>query len=124
MWLDVDYHPDRLLWDTLLAAGIDKNVADMSALPLKTHMKVSARRVLLKAGYGAGYKEIHGPMWGSSYDEYQEYDRKMWDTFDRCCRKPWEEDIQARYGKEWTYDQLHAAGEPQRPVSSNWQGPV
>ncbi len=68
--LRVDYHPDEVLLAALSDAGVDRNVAEIAALPLKTTMRVSARRVMLVAGYGAQWKEIDGPRWGCSREEH------------------------------------------------------
>lgn len=66
--LKVDYHPDPLLYDALVAAGISENVAGIAALPLKTHMRASRRRIVVSEGYGAPNIEIVC-LWGTSKDD-------------------------------------------------------
>jgi len=72
--LRVDYHPCPVLYGALLEAGVHESVADTAALPLKTNMRVSARRVLLAHGYGSPWHELWGPAWGSSFAEQQAAD--------------------------------------------------
>ena len=72
--LGVDYHPDAVLHGALLEAGVHESVASTSALPLKTVMRVSARRVIVAHGYAQPWREIWGPAWGCSYAEQQTAD--------------------------------------------------
>lgn len=65
----VDYNPDPILYSALRGAGIEAIIAERTALPWKTMMFCSARRVLVKSGYRAKRVEIHGPVWGATYEE-------------------------------------------------------
>lgn len=103
--LSVDYHPCEVLLSALEVAGVDRNVREIAALPLKTTMRVSARRVLLGAGYRAPWREIHGPVWGCTYAERQSVDLVR----DRNHVATW--------------DRWHSAGAV-GPRLSDWQGPV
>lgn len=67
--LSVDYNPDRLLYACLIEAGVHESIASMSALPLKTRMRISARRVLVSHGYGKQLSELWGPAWGCTIAE-------------------------------------------------------
>lgn len=78
--LGVDYHPDQILYGALLEAGVHQSVASMSALPLKTIMRVGARRVIVAHGYGHPWTEIWGPAWGASYEEQSAADRYRFDA--------------------------------------------
>jgi len=69
----VDYHQDLILRSTMLDAGVHESVVGMAALPWKTKMFCSARRVLIAHGYGARRVEIYGPIWGPTHAE-SEYD--------------------------------------------------
>lgn len=62
--MSVDYHPDRILRDALLAAGVGSQVISMAALPMKTRVFCSARRVTVSHGYAATHVEIYGPIYG------------------------------------------------------------
>jgi hypothetical protein len=61
----VDYQPDPILELSLLA-NVHESIVRSAALPLKTRMFVSARRVLVGHGYGSKLVEIYGPAWGPS----------------------------------------------------------
>lgn len=97
--LSVDYHPSAMLYDSLIEAGIEKNVANVAALPLKTSMKVSRRRILVKHGYGALFVEIFGPLWGCTYDEQTAADSHRQDMV-----------TQAAYDEQDHYFPLHWSG--------------
>jgi len=73
--MTVDYHPDRLLHAALIEAGVHQSVASTASLPLKSSMRVSARRVLVIHGYGQSWSEIWGPAWGCTLAEQQAVDR-------------------------------------------------
>ncbi len=66
----VDYHPDPILLECLAIAGVERNIAEVAALPLKTTMRASARRIILAHGYAAPWVEIYGPAWGSTRAEH------------------------------------------------------
>lgn len=70
----VDYHPDDILYGALIESGIHDSVARTSALPLKTNMRVSARRVLVAHGHANPWRELWGPAWGCSFAEQKSAD--------------------------------------------------
>lgn len=51
----VDYHPDPILADALVAADIKES---MTTLPWKTHMRVLPGSVKVGDGYGAEFREL------------------------------------------------------------------
>lgn len=105
--LRVDYHPCPLLRATLLDAGIERNVADVAALPLKTTMKVSRRRILVAHGYGARFAEIYGPLWGTTYEQQRRIEAAR-------------EEQRAAVFEAWI-----ASGRSwKRNASDEWQGPI
>lgn len=53
--IGVDYHPDRILWNALQAAGIDD---DLTALPWKTTMWFRDGGVQVLLGYGGEVIEL------------------------------------------------------------------
>lgn len=118
--LSVDYHPEPMLYQSLLGAGVPDYVARSSALPLKTNMRVSARRVIVGHGYQAPWVEIYGPGWGCSYEERGRAENARYEAYERSCRKPWEEAIVAKYGPKWNYGMF----DDRPPQYDQWQGPV
>lgn len=118
----VDYGPTKELYDALIEAGITENVAHSAALPLKTHMRVSARRVLVAHGYGARYVEIYGPVWGCSYKEQSRADNYRSDRLEKDCREPMEAEWVKLFGDKWTYDQIRRAGI--NPQLDDWKGAI
>lgn len=116
---DIDYHPHGVLLDCLLEAGVEKWCAESYALPLKTRMFISARRVVVFAGYGVGPVEIRGPVWGSTEAEYRECARIRHE-----CAWPlytaWRDDLVARFPAAWR-EVADAEGWYE---TERWQGPV
>ena len=124
--LDIDYHPTRNLVDSLVAAGIDKSDAgSMSILPLKTDMRVSARRVLVKHGYGADHVEIWGPAWGPTYEHERGWLRaRTWEVHRAADER--DAEITEALGRGWRYADAEAAGfiDVGFPWYYQWAGPL
>jgi len=70
--LSVDYHPCATLDAALEAAGIHESIRSMAALPLKTITRTSARRLMIKHGYGARWTDAER-LWGCSREEIDAY---------------------------------------------------
>ena len=52
--LNVDYHPDKILYDAAVMAGISSK----NCFPWKTQMQIEEDQISVSAGYGAPYKII------------------------------------------------------------------
>lgn len=105
--LGVDYNPCPLLYDALVESGVSENMAGMMVLPWKTRMRVSRRRVLLRAGYGADEEEIYGPVWGCTKAQQVKVDSYRIDQMNDA----WEAHEKQGYSKDT------------RP-GYDWSGPV
>lgn len=121
--LHVDYHPDRLLYDALIAAGIPKIVADMFALPLKSSTWISARRVAIRGGYGGETVEARC-AWGVDLDHHRLVELARYDAEEAACREPLEALYREVLGERWTYRQVEESGLPRMLLGEEWQGPI
>ena len=119
-----DYGPDQILFDAMVAGGVPEQFAhSMAALPMKTHMFVSARRVIVGAGYGVGFVEIFGPIWGESHAERCDHNKRLSDASEAMYRM-WLDEIIAKHGENWNYTMIDDEDRARRPSSDDWKGPV
>lgn len=121
--LKVDYHPQPILFDALIASGVPEHVASMSALPLKARMFVSARRVLASHRYGGDLVEVFGPLWGVPYADGRASERARSEAGERMYDL-WIDAMIDKHGRSCWSDKLDAADRANEPTPLDWQGPV
>ncbi len=63
LWVDVDYHPCRILQLALVASGLERRAL---VLPYKHMMRISTGQTEVRAGYGRGWQTI----WSTATAEY------------------------------------------------------
>lgn len=66
--MSVDYSPCRMLVDALAVVGVAETVRERAALPWKTIMRLSRRRIIVAPGYNAPWEETIR-LWGCSREE-------------------------------------------------------